>query len=169
MVVRRTVGGKQAGYRKDTQSYVRIPSGFRAEDRPARPVESGMDPQLKSDAAEFVCREILDLEDPVLPGARAIYESTLDKDERIPWEWLARTPEPRRQWQPGQRRSHLVVATPKDEPNRAVGFGYGAFLPGYGGYVCYLGVEPASRGHGLGDLLFQFLFRLIDSAARTSA
>src|SRR5262245_24985207 len=128
-----------------------------------------MDPQLKSDPAEIVCREILDLEDPVLPGARAIYESTLDKDERIPWEWLARTPERRRQWQPGQRRSHLVVATPQDDPNRAVGFGYGAFLPGYGGYVCYLGVDPSARCRGVGTLLFQFLFGLIEGAARESA
>ena len=68
-----------------------------------------------------------------------------------------------------RRRSHLVVATPKDDPNRAVGFGYGAFLPGYGGYVCYMGVEPAARGRGAGTLLFRFLFRLIDSAARISA
>ena len=35
-----------------------------------------------------------------------------------------------------------MVATPKDDPNHAVGFGYGAFLPGYGGYVCY---EPVAR------------------------
>jgi GNAT superfamily N-acetyltransferase len=119
--------------------------------------------------AEVVCREILDLDDPVLPAARAIYESTLDEDERIPWEWLARTPERRRDWRPGRRRSHLVVATPRDEPNRSVGFGYGAFLPDYGGYVCYMGVEPAARGRGAGTLLFRFLFRLIDSAARISS
>lgn len=118
---------------------------------------------------EVVCREILDLDDPVLPIARTIYETTLDEDERIPWEWLARTPERRREWKPGRRRSHLVVATPKDDPNHAVGFGYGAFLPGYGGYVCYLGVDPAARGRGAGTLLFRFLFRLIDSAARISA
>jgi GNAT superfamily N-acetyltransferase len=118
---------------------------------------------------EIVCREILDLDDSILPAARAIYETTLDEDERIPWEWLARTPERRRQWRPGQRRPHLVVATPKDEPNRAVGFGYGAFLPGYGGYVCYLGVDPALRGRGAGTLLFRFLFELIDSAASLSS
>jgi len=120
-------------------------------------------------AGGIVCREILDLEDPVLPAARLIYESTLDEDERIPWQWLARTPERSRQWRPGQRRSHLVVATPKDDPNQAIGFGYGAFLPGYGGYVCYMGVDPAARRRGAGTLLFRFLFRLIDSAARISA
>jgi GNAT superfamily N-acetyltransferase len=118
---------------------------------------------------EIVCREILDLDDPVLPAAQTLYETTLDEDERIPWEWLARTPERRREWKPGRRRPHLVVATPKDEPNHAIGFGYGAFLPGYGGYVCYLGVDPAARNRGAGTLLFRFIFRLIDSAARISS
>lgn len=128
-----------------------------------------MDPQVLPGSGEIVCREILDLDDPVLPAARVLYETTLDEDERIPWEWLARTPERRQEWKPGRRRSHLVVATPEDNPNHAVGFGYGAFLPGYGGYVCYLGVDPAARCRGAGTLLFRFLFRLIDSAARISA
>ena len=128
-----------------------------------------MDIRLGPATAEVVCREVLNDDDPVLPAARVIYETTLDEDERIPWEWLARTPERRREWRPGRRRSHLVVATPKDKPNRAVGFGYGAWLPGYGGYICYLGVDPSARGMGAGTLLFRFLFRLIDSAARISA
>src|SRR5438309_11338470 len=102
-----------------------------------------MDTHVMPETAEIVCREILDVGDPVLPAARTLYETTLDEDERIPWEWLARTPERHREWKPGRRRSHLIVATPKDDPNRAIGFGYGAFLPGYGGYVCYLGVDPA--------------------------
>lgn len=127
-----------------------------------------MDPR-PDPASTIACREILDPADPVLPAARQIYETTLDEDERIPWGWLARTPERRLAWQPGRRRSHLVVATPSNEPDRAVGFGYGAWLPGYGGYVCYLGVEPAARGRGTGTELFRFLFRLIDSAARESA
>ena len=98
----------------------------------------------------------------------ALYESILDEDERIPWEWLARTPDRRRNWRPGQRRPHLVVAIRRDEPDRPVGFGYGVFLPGYGGYVCYLGVDPAARGHGIGARLFEFLFELIADAARKS-
>jgi hypothetical protein len=116
----------------------------------------------------IVCREILDRADPILPAARRLYESTLDVDERIPWEWLARTPERRAAWKAGQRRSHLVVATPKDDVNRPVGFGYGAFLPSYGGYICYMGVEPTARGRGVGTQVFRFLFRLIESAARVS-
>lgn len=79
------------------------------------------------------------------------------------------SPARRRNWQPGTRRAHLVVATPKSEPHRPVGFGYGAFLPGYGGYVCYLGVDPLTRGQGTGTKVFQFLFQLIENAARVSA
>jgi GNAT superfamily N-acetyltransferase len=127
-----------------------------------------MDQHETPATAETACREILETDDPVLPAARALYESTLDEAERIPWHWLANTPERRSNWKPGSRRPHLVVATPKDEPNQPVGFGYGAFLPGYGGYVCYLGVDPAARGRGTGRQLFEFLFRLIDSAARIS-
>ncbi|MBO0698222.1 MAG: GNAT family N-acetyltransferase, partial [Zavarzinella sp.] len=128
-----------------------------------------MPPQLHPPATETVCREILDVNDPILPAVQALYEATLDEDERIPWQWLARTPERRASWRPGQRRAHLVVATPRDEPDRPVGFGYGAFLPGYGGYLCYLGVDPAARGRGTGTQLFRFLFGLIESAARISA
>jgi len=129
----------------------------------------GMASHVQSPATETVCREILDVNDPILPAVQALYERTLDEDERIPWEWLARTPERRLAWTPGRRRPHLVIATPKDEPDRPVGFGYGVFLPGYGGYVCYLGVDAATRGRGTGTQLFRFLFRLIESAARLSA
>ena len=106
-------------------------------------------------------RDLTDPHDPALGPARRLYETTLDEDERIPWEWLARTPQRRRDWKPGQRRPHLVVA----ESDRVVGFGYGVFLPGYGGYVCYLGVDPAARGRGIGSGLFRFLFKLIEDAA----
>jgi GNAT superfamily N-acetyltransferase len=119
--------------------------------------------------AEIVCRDILDPDDPVLPRARALYESVLEEEERIPWEWLARTPERRRDWRPGQRRPHLVVAVEGEAPDRPLGFGYGVFLPGYGGYVCYLGVDPAARGRGTGTKLFEFLFQLIADAARMSS
>jgi GNAT superfamily N-acetyltransferase len=128
-----------------------------------------MGSELHSAVIDTVCREILDPDDPVLPAARALYESVLDEDERIPWEWLARTPERRQTWRPGQRRPHLVVAIERESPNRPLGFGYGAFLPGYGGYICYLGVDPASRGRGIGRKLFEFLFERIADAARLSA
>lgn len=122
----------------------------------------------QSASRDIVCREIDDPADPVLPSARALYESVLDESERIPWEWLARTPDRRRAWRPGERRGHLVIATPRAAEDRAIGFGYGAFIPGYGGYVCYLGVDPRERGRGIGTKLFELLFRLIEDAARSS-
>lgn len=117
---------------------------------------------------ETIVRELATPSDAAIEPARELYESVLDEAERIPWEWLARTAERRRDWHPGERRSHLVVATPKDRPLSPNGFGYGAFLPAYGGYVCYLGVDPASRGQGIGALLFRFIFGLIEDAARQS-
>jgi GNAT superfamily N-acetyltransferase len=109
-------------------------------------------------------RDLTHPRDPALGPARRIYETTLDEDERIPWEWLARTPQRRADWNPGQRRPHIVVA----ESDRVVGFGYGVFLPGYGGYVCYLGVDPAARGRGGGAGLFRILLELFEAAARES-
>ena len=119
--------------------------------------------------AEIVCRDIRNPDDPILPAAQRLYESVLEEEERIPWQWLARTPERTRDWQPGQRRPHLVVAIDSEDPSRLLGFGYGVFLPGYGGYVCYLGVEPAARGQGIGAKLFEFLFERIADAANLSA
>jgi GNAT superfamily N-acetyltransferase len=118
--------------------------------------------------AEIVCRDILNPDNPILPAAQRLYESVLEEEERIPWPWLARTPERTRDWRPGQRRPHLVVAIDPDAPDRPLGFGYGAFIPGYGGYVCYLGVEPAARGRGIGGKLFEFLFQQIAEAASIS-
>jgi GNAT superfamily N-acetyltransferase len=122
----------------------------------------------RSTSDDIILREIDAPSDPVLPSARALYESVLDESERIPWQWLARTPDRRRAWRPGEWRGHLVVATPRAATDRAIGFGYGAFIPGYGGYVCYLGVDPDTRGRGIGTSLFELLFRLIEEAARTS-
>jgi GNAT superfamily N-acetyltransferase len=92
--------------------------------------------------------------DPALKAVRRLYESTIDRSTRIPWEWmtsgLGRRPTGRDRWWP-----HLLVA-PADEP--PVGFAYGSFLPGYAGYACYLGVAPAARGSGIGGALFEELF-----------
>ena len=49
---------------------------------------------------DTVCWELFDAADPLLDAARALYESTLEEAERIPWEWLARTPERRKAWRP---------------------------------------------------------------------
>lgn len=100
----------------------------------------------------IVCREVLDEHDPELDIARQLYESTQAKDEQIPWEWLARSVARRREREPGQRRSHLLLTSPP------VGFAYGVHLPGYGGYVSYLGVDSAARGKGAGSALFEDMF-----------
>ena len=126
-------------------------------------------PAVSTPTDDVIFREVIDPSDPILPSARNLYETVLDEAERIPWEWLERTPERRRQWRPGQRRSHLVVATPRVVEGQAIGFGYGAFIPNYGGYVCYLGVDPSMRSRGTGTKLFQFVFDLIADAARTSS
>src|SRR5262245_53793232 len=124
---------------------------------------------LPRPTSETIVCELATPSDPAMGPARDLYESVLDEAERIPWEWLARTAERRRDWKPGQRRGHLVVSTPKDRPDSPNGFGYGAFLPGYGGYVCYLGVDPAWRGQGIGGQLFRYIFALIEDAAPQSA
>jgi GNAT superfamily N-acetyltransferase len=94
---------------------------------------------------------------------RALYESTLDRAERVPWAWIVRrlglqsTRHDR--WWP-----HLLVAG--GTAATVKGFYYGAYLPGYAGYACYLGVAPAARGRGLGRLLFRRLFAALRRDAR---
>ncbi|MGL4422481.1 MAG: GNAT family N-acetyltransferase [Gemmataceae bacterium] len=91
---------------------------------------------------------------PALDSARRLYESTLDADERIPWQWIERSiaagTKPGATWQ-----KHLIVAVADDDPDHVVAYIYGAFLPGYGGYVCYLGVAPDYRRQGLSAPLFE--------------
>ena len=38
----------------------------------------------------IVCWEPTDVTDPMVWAAGRLYERTLDPDERIPWEWIAR-------------------------------------------------------------------------------
>ncbi|HEY1376010.1 MAG TPA: GNAT family N-acetyltransferase, partial [Gemmataceae bacterium] len=77
----------------------------------------------------------------------------------IPWDWMAgglgRRRTGRDRWWP-----HLLAA---DDP--PAGFAYGSFLPGYGGYACYVGVAPAARGRGIARNLFQELFACFRSDA----
>lgn len=99
-------------------------------------------------------RELASPSDPALKAARHLYETTIDRSTRIPWEWMTSGLGERRtgrdRWWP-----HLLVA-PADGP--PAGFAYGSFLPGYAGYACYLGVSPNVRGRGIGGGLFDELF-----------
>lgn len=109
------------------------------------------------------CWEATDVTDPRVRAAGRLYERTLDPDERIPWEWIERglgNPSGRTA---GWKR-HLLLA--EVGPTLA-GYAYGAFIPGYGGYLCYLGVDEACRGAGVGTQLFEAFFARVaaDAAA----
>jgi GNAT superfamily N-acetyltransferase len=97
--------------------------------------------------------EVYNPADPDLAAARQLYEATIDRATRIPWDWMAggigRPRTGRDRWWP-----HLLLAG--DGP--ATGFVYGSFLPGFGGYACYLGVTPTARGRGIGRRLLESLF-----------
>ena len=107
------------------------------------------------DRTTVVCREIVRNDDLALDPTCVLYEATQADDERIPWEWIGRTPERRAGWKPGRWSPHLIVA---EEPGGPVGFIYGGLIPNFGGYVCYMGVAPAARGRGVGTALFRSIF-----------
>jgi GNAT superfamily N-acetyltransferase len=108
---------------------------------------------------------------PLVEGARELYESTQAEDERIPWEWLRRSVASRSRWQPGKRCSHLIVAADARglAAGRPLGFATGSFVPGYGGYVSYLGVDPRARARGIGTRLFRHLFQVLRTDADAAA
>jgi ribosomal protein S18 acetylase RimI-like enzyme len=106
------------------------------------------------------CWELLGPHDPYLPAVRRLYEATQAPGERIPWEWLERSVARRRRWRPGAWSGHLLVAANDPDDSAPVGFAYGAHVPDYGGYVCYLGVDPAARGRGVGTRLFRQFYDL---------
>jgi GNAT superfamily N-acetyltransferase len=111
---------------------------------------------------EVVCWELLEPADPALDEARRLYETTLDPAERIPWEWVAQAVAARQLWRPGEWSPHLLLAARRVSRARPVGFAYGAHVPGYGGYACYLGVDARHRGRGVGSRLLRLLLKLFE-------
>ena len=113
--------------------------------------------------------EILNPTDTAMPVVKSLYESVLDLDEQIPWTWIERSVARREQFKPGDRwLPHLIVAAAAGDPDSTTdpqAFVYGGLFPGYGGYVCYLGVAPEARQYGLGRTLFEAMF----SQLRTDA
>ena len=112
----------------------------------------------------LICWEALDPDDPALAQARALYETLIEPAERIPWEWIAESPVRRRAWRPGRWAPHLLLAAPGGEargPGQLAGFAYGALVPGFGGYVCYLATAPEHRGRGIGTHLIRTLILLL--------
>ena len=102
---------------------------------------------------ESVCREVTRSADPALPTIRALYDATQHPDERVPWAWVSGSLGA--SGKPGGPTRHLLVA---ESGGTVTGFVMGVHLPGYGGYVSYLGVAPAARGRGVGGALFDALF-----------
>jgi GNAT superfamily N-acetyltransferase len=114
------------------------------------------------------CFEALDVTDPLVRSAESLYEQTQHPDERIPWGWIARSVKGRVGWRPGTWGRHLLVATPQDrldDPKALAGFAYGTHLPGYGGYVCYVGVDPEYRRRGVAKRLFGQMFQVLATDA----
>jgi GNAT superfamily N-acetyltransferase len=105
----------------------------------------------------------------MVQAARQLYERTLDPVERIPWVWIERsalTPA-----KPGGWRKHLILAAPagrETEPDGLAGYAYGAFIPGYGGYLCYVGVSPEARRLGVGTRLFDAFFDAMRADAQAA-
>ena len=112
----------------------------------------------------MLCWEATDATDAMTVAAGKLYEQTLAPEERIPWEWIERSLMTRLDLKPGTRRRHLLLAAPEGregDPDSLAGYAYGAYMPGFGGYLCYMGVAEWARRHGVGSRLFEQFFRVM--------
>ncbi len=113
----------------------------------------------------IVVWETFDLNDPFTQAAGDLYEQTLAPEERIPWIWIEKAVENRRQRRRNFRQEwtkHLLLAARESDletPGRLAGYAYGAYLPGFCGYLCYLGVAEWARRLGVGTRLMEQFFR----------
>ena len=117
-----------------------------------------------------VCREASDLTAAHLRAAEALYTATQHPDERIPWGWIARSVKAKSTERPDHPGRHLILAVPQDsadsgDESAVLGFVYGSYLPGFGGYVCYLGVDASARRSGVATRLFEAIFSAFDADA----
>jgi GNAT superfamily N-acetyltransferase len=114
------------------------------------------------------CWEPTELGTPILAAAQQLYESTLDADERIPWRWIEKAVLDRANRRPTGWVKHLLLASTSvevEDPDALVGFAHGAFLPNYGGYLCYLGVADHARRLGVGGRLMDTMFKVFAADA----
>jgi len=114
----------------------------------------------------LVCWEPADSNDPMVQAAGRIYRDTLASNERIPWEWIEHSVG--QDNKPGSWIRHLILAASEretDQPASLAGYVYGAFLPGYGGYLCYVSVAPWARKLGVGTALYQAFFHAMRADA----
>jgi GNAT superfamily N-acetyltransferase len=116
-------------------------------------------PVRKSDVLIW---EAFDPDDKALWEARRLYKEGLPPEERIPWRWIRHQIEGRVRAREGEWKSHLLLARlnrPKGLIDPVVGFTYGAHVPGFGGYMGYIAVSKAHRGHGIGGRLLRLLIQ----------
>lgn len=116
--------------------------------------------------AKIVVWEAFDTADAMTRAAAQLYEETLSADERIPWMWIERSVQDRLKSKPrpGGWSRHLLLAAPEgrqDDPDALAGYVYGALLPGYGGYLCYVGVAEWARRMGVGRRLYEQFFKVL--------
>jgi hypothetical protein len=115
--------------------------------------------------SRIVVWEAFDAYDPMTQAAAGLYERTLAAEERIPWYWIEKSVESRTKTKPGLPggwTKHLLLAAPEgrtDDPAALAGYVYGALIPGYGGYLCYIGVADWARRMGVGTRLYDQFFR----------
>jgi hypothetical protein len=117
-------------------------------------------------ASKVVVWEAFDVTDPMTLAASKLYEKTLAADERIPWMWIEQSVQDRTKSKPrpGGWSRHLLLAAPEgrqDDPEALAGYVYGALLPGYGGYLCYVGVADWARRMGVGGRLYDQFFKVL--------
>src|SRR5206468_2231723 len=65
----------------------------------------------------------------------------------------------------------LILAAPEGrtaDPASLAGYAYGAFIPGYGGYMCYVGVADVARRLGIGTKLFEAFFEAMQADAKAA-
>lgn len=117
----------------------------------------------------IVCWEATNVNDPMLKAAGELYEQTLPPNERIPWGWIEKSVADRAR--PVGWRKHLLLAAPAGrttDPGSLAGYAYGAYIPGYGGYLCYIGVSDRVRRAGVGTTLLEGFFRAVAADAKAA-
>ena len=116
----------------------------------------------------ITCWEPTNVDDPMMRAAGRLYERTLAPDERIPWMWIEKAVAGSK---PGGWRKHLILASQEGrsaDPESLAGYVYGAFIPGYGGYLCYVGVADWARRTGVGTRLYEAFFQAMQADAKAA-
>lgn len=114
------------------------------------------------------CLEAFDVDDPLVRAAERLYLSTQHPAERIPWGWIAKSLKGRAARRPNAAGSHLLTAMPEEHVESAehlAGFAYGSHVPGYGGYMSYLGVAQAYRKRRVGTRLMAQMCKVLAADA----